>query len=54
MPNKLDFDVVFNELQRLHETGNIAVLVTIIVVLVLYLLVVIFARKSDRRDKAKV
>ena len=54
MPNKLDFDVVFYELTRLHETGNVAVLVTIIAVLLLYFLVVVFARKYDRKDRAKV
>ena len=53
-PNALDFDVVFTELTRLHETGNIAVLSAIIVALLLYILVVIFARKADKRDKAKV
>lgn len=54
MPNTLDFDVVFDELGRLDETGNIGVLSTIIVVLLLYLLVVIFGRRIDKRDKAKV
>ena len=54
MPNTLDFDVVFAELGRLGQTGNIAVLSAIIVMLLLYLLVVIFARKADKRDKAKV
>ena len=54
MPNTLDFDVVFTELGRLDQTGNIAVLCAIIIVLLLYLLVVIFARKADKRDQAKV
>ena len=54
MPNTLDFDVVFTELGRLDQTGNVAVLCTIIIVLLLYLLVVIFARKADKRDQAKV
>ena len=54
MPNTLDFDVVFTELGRLDQTGNIAVLYAIIIVLLLYLLVVIFARKADKRDQAKV
>lgn len=54
MPNTLDFDVVFTELGRLDETGNIAVLCAIIVVLLLYLIVVIFGRRVDKRDKAKV
>ena len=53
-PNKLDFDVVFKEFGRLHETGNVAVLSAIIVALLLYLLVVIFGRRADKRDKAKV
>ena len=54
MPNTLDFDVVFTELGRLDQTGNIAVLCAIIIVLLLYLLLVIFARKADKRDQAKV
>ena len=54
MPNTLDFDVVFTELGRLDQTGNIAVLCAIIIVLLLYLLVVIFARKADKRDQVKV
>jgi len=54
MPNKLDFDVVFKEFGRLGETGNVAVLSAIIVALLLYLLVVIFGRRADKRDKAKV
>lgn len=54
MPNTLDFDVVFTELQRVDETGNVAVLSAIIFVLLLFLLVVIFARKADKQDKLKV
>ena len=54
MPNTLDFDVVFTELARLHDTGNFAVLSAIITALLLYILVVIFARRADNRDKAKV
>ena len=54
MPNKLDFDVVFTELTRIHETGNVAVLCTIIAALLLYFLVCVFARKADKKDRAKV
>ena len=53
-PNTLDFDIVFQEFERLDETGNVAVLSAIIVALLLYLLVVIFGRRADKRDKAKV
>ncbi len=54
MPNKLDFDVVYTEIKRLDQTGNIIVLSAIIVVLLLYFLAVIFARKADKRDILKV
>ena len=54
MPNQLDFDVVFTEITQIHETGNVAVLCTIIAALLLYLLVCIFARKADNKDQAKV
>ena len=54
MPNKLDFDMVFNELTRIHETGNVAVLCTIIAALLLYFLVCVFARRADKKDRAKV
>ncbi|XP_068672930.1 polycystin-1-like protein 2 [Montipora foliosa] len=53
MPNKLDFDVVFTELTRIHETGNVAVLCTIIAALLVYFLVCIFARKADKKDRAQ-
>ena len=54
MPNKLDFDVVFTKLTRIHETGNVAVLCTIIAALLVYFLVCIFARKADKKDRAQV
>ena len=53
MPNKLDFDVVFTELTRIHETGNVAVLCTIIAALLVYILVCIFAKKADKKDRAR-
>ena len=54
MPNTLDFDVGYTEMNRLDQTGNIAVLSAIIALLLLYLLVVIFARRADKRDISKV
>jgi len=54
MPNRLDFDVVFTELTRIHETGNVAVLCTIIAALLLYFLVCVFARRADKKDRAKI
>ena len=54
MPNNLDFDVVFTEIKSIDETGNVVVLSGILAVILLYLLVVIFARRADKRDKTKV
>ena len=53
-PNPIDFDKVFTEFTRLGETGNIAVLVTVTSVFLIYLLLVVFARRADRRDEKKV
>ena len=53
-PNPIDFDVVILELSRLGETGNVAVLCTIITALLLYLLIVVFARRADKQDEKKV
>jgi len=53
-PNPIDFNKVFTEFTRLGETGNIAVLVTVMSVFLIYLLLVVFARRADKRDEKKV
>ena len=53
-PNPIDFATVLVELKRLGETGNVAVLTAILVALLLYLIVAVFARRSDKRDAKKV
>ena len=53
-PNQIDLSVVFKELMRLDETGNISVLLTIIVMFSLYVLAIILARRADRKDHDKV
>ncbi|EDO31496.1 predicted protein, partial [Nematostella vectensis] len=53
-PNPIDFDVVLLELGRLDQTGNVAVLSTILVFLLLYAVIAVFAWRADRRDKRKV
>ena len=53
-PNPIDLSVVFKELMRLDETGNISVLLTIIVMFSLYVLAIILARRADRKDHDKV
>ena len=53
-PNPIDFDKVFTEFANLAESGNISVLVTIACAFLLYFVVLVFARKADKRDENKV
>lgn len=53
-PNPIDLNVVFKELMRLDETGNVSVLLTIIFMFALYVLAIILARRADRKDHEKV
>lgn len=53
-PNPIDFEKVFVEFTRLSETGNVAVLATIICVFVLYFVTIVFARRADNRDQNRV
>ncbi|CAH3159311.1 unnamed protein product, partial [Pocillopora meandrina] len=49
-PNPIDFDKVLVEFQQLSETGNIAVIVAIAVVLLCYMTVLVIVRKFDKED----
>ena len=53
-PNPIDFDKVFVEFTRLSETGNVAVLATIICVFILYFITIVLARRADKRDQNRV
>lgn len=53
-PNPIDFDKVFAEFGNLAESGNISVLVTICGVFLIYFVVLVFARRADKRDENKV
>ena len=53
-PNPIDFDRVFLEITRLELDGNIAVLSTIIALLLLYLIVLVIARREDKKDQIMV
>ena len=50
----IDFDKVFTEFTRLGETGNISVLVTIACAFLLYIIVLIIARRADKKDENMV
>ena len=53
-PNPIDFDKVFVELERIPETGNVAVIMTVSCVLGLYLILILWVRKVDKKDALKV
>ena len=52
--NHIDLDKVLVEFQRLSETGNIAVIVAIAVVLLCYVAVLVIVRKFDMEDAKNV
>ena len=53
-PNPIDFDKVLVEFQQLSETGNIAVIVVIAVILLCYVTVLVIVRKFDEEDAKNV
>lgn len=53
-PNPIDFDKVLVEFKNLGATGNVAVIVTVVVVLLSYIVVAVVARKADVEDSRNV
>ncbi|XP_022803108.1 polycystic kidney disease protein 1-like 2 [Stylophora pistillata] len=53
-PNDLSFVKVLQELRSPNDSGKFLVLVVLIATILLYLVAIIFARREDRRDKAKI
>ena len=53
-PNPIDFDKVFVELTRIGETKNYVVLITVCAIFAVYILALVLARRSDRKDEYKV
>ena len=53
-PNPIDFDKVLVEFQQLSETGKIAVIVVIAVILLSYVTVLVIVRKFDEEDAKNV
>ena len=49
-PNRIDFHQVLVEFNRLGDTGNVAVIVTVAVVILCYVIVVVIVRKADKGD----
>ena len=53
-PNPIDFDKVLVQFKSLQETGNVAVIVTISVVLLCFTIVQVIVRKADKKDATNV
>ena len=53
-PNPIDFDKVSVEFKNLQETGNVAVIVTISVVVLCYIVVLLIVRKANKKDARNV
>ena len=53
-PNPIDFDKVLVEFTKLGETGNVAVIVTVAVVFLCYIIVIVLVRKADKQDARNV
>ena len=53
-PNPIDFDKVFAAFGNLAESGNFVVLSTVCVILGLYAIGLVFARREDKNDELRV
>lgn len=53
-PNTIDFDQVQLGFRSIKDPGDVPVIVAVLVVLLLYLTVLVFARRADKRDCEKV
>ena len=53
-PNPIDFDKVFAAFGNLGETGNFVVLSLICSIWGLYFILLILARRADKKDELKV
>ena len=53
-PNPIDFDKVLIEFKKHEETGNVAVIATVTVFFLCYIVVLVIVRKADKKDKRNV
>lgn len=53
-PNPIDFEKVWAEFGRLGKTGNYVVLATVCSMMAIYLVGLMFARRTDKNDELKV
>ena len=53
-PNPIDFDKVLVQIKKIEETGNVAVIVTVVVAFMVYFLVLVVAWRGDIKDSIRV
>ena len=53
-PNPIDFSAVAAGFSSMLETGNVVVFVFIVVMFLLYVLVLVWSRRADKRDTEQV
>ena len=53
-PNPVDFDKVLVEFKRLDQSGNVTVLITVVMMFIVYFVVVLIMRRVDKNDLKKV
>lgn len=53
-PNTIDFDKVQVGFENIGDPKDVVVFVTVLLVFLLYFIVVIFARRADKKDIEKV
>ena len=53
-PNTIDFDQVQLGFRSINDPGDVPVIVAVLLVFLLYLTGVVFARRADKRDLEKV
>lgn len=53
-PNPIDFDVVILAFSQLDQTKNFSVIIFTAVLFLLYLIILVWCRRADKKDKAKV
>ena len=53
-PNPIDFSAVMDGFSSMFETGNVTVFFFILVIFLIYLLVLVWARRADKKDLQQV
>ena len=53
-PNTIDFDQVQLGFKSINDPGDVPVIVAVLLVFLLYLIAVVFARRADKRDLEEV